>query len=107
MIWWIARARAGWRWNCATSAADRHSSVDLLIVDGYDQFNALQANLLTVLGAQVRESLVALTTVPGREATIGRRFRMRSIGWQAAHKARGISLDVIPFTAREDSGILR
>src|SRR5579871_4298630 len=50
-------------------------AVDLLIVDGYDQFNRLQAELLTVLGSQARESLVTLTTIPGREATIGRRFQ--------------------------------
>src|SRR4029079_11379149 len=74
-------------------------SVDLLLVDGYDQFNALQAELLTVLGTQVRESLVALTTVPGREATIGRRFADAVDRLTAAHEVRGIALDVIPFTA--------
>ena len=77
--------------------------VDLLIVDGYDQFNALQAHLLTVLGAQVREAVVALTTVPEREATIGRRFQDAVKRLAEAHAARGIALDVIPFMAQQDS----
>jgi ATP-dependent helicase/DNAse subunit B len=49
--------------------------VELLIVDGYDQFNPLQADLLTQLAARVGETLVTLTGVPGREATIGKRFQ--------------------------------
>jgi ATP-dependent helicase/DNAse subunit B len=48
--------------------------VSLLIADGYDQFNVLQANLLGLLGGRVRESIITLTTVQGREGTIGRRF---------------------------------
>ena len=51
------------------------AGVDLLIVDGYDQFNHLQAKLLALLGGQVRDAVITLTTVPGREATIGRRFQ--------------------------------
>ncbi|MDX2139056.1 MAG: PD-(D/E)XK nuclease family protein [Chloroflexota bacterium] len=49
--------------------------VDLLVVDGYDQFNPLQADLLTQLAARVGETLVTLTGVPGRETTIGKRFQ--------------------------------
>ena len=41
------------------------SDVRLLIADGYDQFNVLQANLLGALSAQVGESIVTLTTVKG------------------------------------------
>ncbi|HLU10238.1 MAG TPA: PD-(D/E)XK nuclease family protein, partial [Oceanobacillus sp.] len=48
--------------------------VRLLVTDGYDQFNLLQANLLGALSLQVGESIVTLTTVKGREETIGRRF---------------------------------
>ncbi|MEO8394182.1 MAG: PD-(D/E)XK nuclease family protein, partial [Chloroflexota bacterium] len=99
----VDREGEGW---VALEALERKpkivGAVDLLVVDGYDQFNALQANLLTVLGSQVRESLVALTTVPGREATIGRRFADAVDRLTAAHAARGMALDVIPFTARRD-----
>jgi ATP-dependent helicase/DNAse subunit B len=48
--------------------------IDLLIVDGYDQFTPLQAQLLILLAERARNALVTLTTVPGREETIGRRF---------------------------------
>ncbi|HVU13484.1 MAG TPA: PD-(D/E)XK nuclease family protein, partial [Phototrophicaceae bacterium] len=76
-------------------------AVDLLIVDGYDQFNRLQAELLTVLGAQAREAIVTLTTIPGREATIGRRFQDALERLNEAHQARRKWLIQIPFTAHE------
>ncbi len=84
-------------------------AVDLLIVDGYDQFNRLQAELLTVLGAQAREAMVTLTTIPGREATIGRRFQDALERLNEAHQARRKWLLKIPFTARENerSPVLR
>ena len=78
-------------------------AVDLLIVDGYDQFNALQAALLTVLGAHVRDGLVTLATVPEREATIGRRFADALTRLQQAHEARGAALDVVTFDAPVDA----
>lgn len=56
--------------NDARVAAD----VDLLIVDGYDQFNLLQARLLAQLGKRTAETLITLTTVEGREGTMGLRF---------------------------------
>lgn len=49
--------------------------IDLLIVDGYDQFTPLQAQLLMLLAERAQKALVTLTTVPGREETIGRRFK--------------------------------
>jgi ATP-dependent helicase/nuclease subunit B len=64
--------------------------VRLLIVDGYDQFNKLQADLLTLLASRVGETLVTLTTVPGREATIGRRFDRALQRLTDAHKAEPI-----------------
>ncbi|MBC8098747.1 MAG: PD-(D/E)XK nuclease family protein [Armatimonadetes bacterium] len=48
--------------------------VDLLVVDGYDQFTRVQARLLRQLATRAGDTLVTLTTVPGREATIGQRF---------------------------------
>ncbi len=51
------------------------TSVDLLLVDGFDHFNLLQARLLALLTVRTRRAIIALPTVPGRENTIGRRFR--------------------------------
>jgi ATP-dependent helicase/nuclease subunit B len=48
--------------------------VDLLLVDGYDQFTPLQARLLMQVAARARQTFITLTTVPEREDTIGRRF---------------------------------
>lgn len=78
-------------------------NVELLIVDGYDQFNALQAELLTVLGATVRDGLVALATIPEREATIGRRFAEALERLVQAHERRGLLLDIVPFSATQDA----
>jgi ATP-dependent helicase/DNAse subunit B len=50
-------------------------NIDLLIVDGYDQFTRLQAQLLMLLAERAQKSLITLTTVPEREETIGRRFK--------------------------------
>ncbi|MCC6801548.1 MAG: PD-(D/E)XK nuclease family protein [Anaerolineae bacterium] len=76
--------------------------VALLIVDGYDQFNALQAALLTRLGASVGDSVVTLTTVPGREATIGSRFADALDRLQAAHSLYHQPLEIIPFVTSVD-----
>lgn len=50
------------------------ADLDLLLVDGYDQFTPVQARLLRLLAGRAGRTLITLTTVPGREATIGRRF---------------------------------
>lgn len=66
---------------------NRHLAADvqLLIVDGYDQFNYLQARLLSELGAQIRETVITLTTVEGREKTMGRRFTRALERLKVAH----------------------
>ncbi len=46
----------------------------LLLVDGFDQFSRVQADLLTLLADRSEEALITLTTIPGREKTAGRRF---------------------------------
>lgn len=50
------------------------TEVGLLIADGFDQFNPLQSQLLSLLANRARQTLVTLPIVPGREATVGRRF---------------------------------
>lgn len=69
--------REGEGWLALSELAahpDLWTDVDLLIVDGYDQFTPLQARLLALLAARAHETLITLTTVPGREQTIGKRF---------------------------------
>ena len=48
--------------------------VDLLLVDGYDQFSPLQASLLMLVAERAQNSLITLATVPERSETVGRRF---------------------------------
>jgi ATP-dependent helicase/DNAse subunit B len=48
--------------------------VDLLVVDGYDQFNLVQANLLAQLASRLRHVFLTLTYQPERAETAHRRF---------------------------------
>ncbi|MBN1563168.1 MAG: PD-(D/E)XK nuclease family protein [Anaerolineae bacterium] len=41
-------------------------AVDLLVIDGFDQFNALQARLITRLAQRVKRTILTLTDAPGR-----------------------------------------
>ncbi len=51
------------------------NDVELLVVDGYDQFNVVQARLLAALSVHVKDTLITLTeTDAARAATVGRRF---------------------------------
>ena len=79
------------------------AGVDLLIVDGYDQFNHLQAKLLALLGGQVRDAVITLTTVPEREATIGRRFQQALDRLNAACDKQGASLDRSLLPGHDDN----
>ncbi|MCU0511092.1 MAG: PD-(D/E)XK nuclease family protein [Anaerolineae bacterium] len=75
--------------------------VALLVVDGYDQFTPVQAQLLAHLGQQAGETLITLTTVPGREQTIGRRFQQTLERLHAAHERSGCPLAVHLFDQAE------
>ncbi len=57
--------------------------VDLLVVDGYDQFTRVQSELLLRLSERVDETFVTLPTAPDREHTIGRRFEQTLEGLKA------------------------
>lgn len=71
----VDREGEGW---LALSVLQKHpeigQDVDLLLVDGYDQFTPLQASLLMLVAERARHALVTLAVVPGREDTVGRRF---------------------------------
>ncbi len=45
-----------------------------LLVDGFDQFNPLQAQLLALLASRTQQTVITLPYVYGREKTLGRRF---------------------------------
>jgi ATP-dependent helicase/nuclease subunit B len=48
--------------------------VDLLLVDGFDQFTPLQASLLMLIAERARQTIITLATAPHRLDTVGRRF---------------------------------
>ncbi len=89
--------REGEGWVALSALAQSPSVVkfiDLLIVDGYDQFNPLQARLLTHLGGLVGESILTLTTVPGREQTLGRRFERALERLEQCHKEENFPYEI-------------
>jgi len=49
-------------------------AVDLLVIDGYDQFNLVQAALIGQLAARVKQTLITLTYERERAQTAHRRF---------------------------------
>ncbi len=73
---------------------DVAGDVNLLVVDGYDQFTPLQAELVARLAGRVGEAQMTLTVVPGREATLGRRFADARQTLQAAFERVGGALEV-------------
>lgn len=66
------------------------NDVKLLLVDGYDQFNPLQSQLLTLLAKRANETLITLTQVPGRETTIGIRFARALERLEADHRTERV-----------------
>jgi ATP-dependent helicase/nuclease subunit B len=69
--------------------------VALLLVDGFDEFNPLQAQLLALLSTRAHQTLVTLPTVPGRETTVGRRFDEAFIELQMIYERIGQSFRVV------------
>ncbi len=72
-------------WLAQATVADEPylgQDVDLLIVDGFDQFTPLQAAIVALLAGRARQTLVTLTAFPllaggrpdDRRGTVGRRF---------------------------------
>ncbi len=69
----VDRHGAGWVAVDHLERGDRPPlDVDLLVVDGFDQFNQVHIRLLTALARQVKRTVLTLTEVPGE---VGRRFR--------------------------------
>lgn len=96
----VDREGEGWR---ALSLVEENpeigKDVNLLLVDGYDQFTPLQAELLTALASRAHDTLITLTTVPWREQTTGRRFQQALERLKTAHIKKGVSANVEPYFA--------
>ena len=87
----VDREGEGWlALSLVESKPDIAAGVSLLLVDGYDQFTPLQAQLLTVLASRARDTLVTLTRVARREHSIGRRFEKSYKHLQQAHFDRRV-----------------
>lgn len=74
-----------------------HAQVDVLIVDGFDQFSHTQTDLLAQLSKQVSQLLITLTQVTGREATIGRRFSTAKTELERAFDRTDVTLSTSPI----------
>ncbi len=53
---------------------DVGKNVAHLLVDGFDQFNPLQTQLLALLASRAQQTVITLPHIHGREKTLGRRF---------------------------------
>lgn len=78
-------------------------NVDLLLVDGYDQFTPVQAELLARLSLAVGDLVVTLTKAPGdrdedAQKLIGRRFEEAGNRLKEAHEFVGAELIEIDIT---------
>lgn len=93
----------GWLALSAVQDADNLTlahNVDLLLVDGYDQFTRVQAELIAALSQRVGETVVTLTRAPGDDdddpqASIGKRFRQARRRLIEAHEAIGVPITVV------------
>ncbi|MEP6987526.1 MAG: 3'-5' exonuclease, partial [Chloroflexota bacterium] len=71
----IDREGEGWlALDEVTQQSKIGTDVAHLLVDGFDQFNPLQAQLLALLASRVQQTTITLPQVQGRENTLGRRF---------------------------------
>lgn len=96
----VDREGEGWlALEAIESQENLATDVDLLLVDGYDQFNPVQAMLLSTLSLRADELVITLTKAPDEreereQAVIGRRFvqaRERLIDY---HKQLGAKYSV-------------
>jgi len=67
--------------------------VDLLLVDGYDQFTPVQSHLLAELSHTIQNIDITLTTVPDRGADYARRFSRALSRLKEAHQDAHVGFD--------------
>ncbi len=71
----IDREGEGWlALELVKEKPDIGKNIALMLVDGFDQFNPLQAQLLALLASRTQETMITLPHIHGREKTLGRRF---------------------------------
>ncbi len=70
------------------------SDVQMLVVDGYDIFTPVQAELIALLSQRIPQTIVTLTHVPHQEGTIGRRFTLAENRLREFHERHNVDLDV-------------
>lgn len=84
---------------------DHLTRVDHLIVDGFDAFTPLQAQVVMRLAAGVGNALVTLPTAPDREETVGAGFR-RALELLRAQGAGPLRIESLPASpARREAGL--
>ncbi|MDE2856627.1 MAG: PD-(D/E)XK nuclease family protein [Chloroflexota bacterium] len=74
--------------------------VDLIIVDGFDQYTPVQARLLAELARAVPQVDITLTTLPEKAGIFSRRSELTRSRLEAAHKEAGSSLHLRTLPAR-------
>lgn len=96
----VDREGMGWLALEALQSSNRLAQeVELLVVDGFDQFNWLQARLLAALSGRVRRMIVTLPWLATPGTAAGRRFEQARQRLQAAFKDAGQRLLVETLTA--------
>lgn len=84
------------------------AQVTLLLVDGFDQFTALQAAMLMQLAGCVRRALITLPDAPGREHPVAEAFR-QTLTTLREHSPQPLQVDPLPLrpAARDELQPLR
>jgi ATP-dependent helicase/nuclease subunit B len=99
----VDREGLGWMtYDALIDDPDAPRGVDLLVVDGYDQFTPLQTAVIALLAGRIPDVLFTLTTIPERQTTVGRRFARAEAMLQQAMTELGVPLAVDVLSSSEE-----
>lgn len=87
-------------WLALATLVSDHTLVEdvhLLLVDGYDQFTPVQAQLLAELSRTIERVEITLTTVPERGADYARRFQRALERLEDAHHQANVTFTTEPL----------
>ena len=79
---------------------DMVTDVDLVIVDGFDQYTPVQARLLAELAHAATRVDITLTTLPGEAGMFSRRSELTRSRLEDAHREAGSSLKISTLPAQ-------
>ncbi|MCY4538757.1 MAG: PD-(D/E)XK nuclease family protein [Chloroflexi bacterium] len=79
---------------------DMVTDVDLVIVDGFDQYTPVQARLLAELAHAAPRVDITLTTLPGEAGMFSRRSELTRSRLEDAHREAGSSLKISTLPAQ-------